>query len=97
MNALRVYYQSLADRLDAESATALLIAAGLVLSKSTGHGKKLLQALLADLQGLVHLVADQGQWSGETLVAQGFRGAQPRQGRTDNDDPARSLERGNQF
>jgi hypothetical protein len=58
MNALRAYYQGLADRLSAEEATFLLESAGLVLSKSTGHGKKLLQALLANLQGLVHLIAN---------------------------------------
>jgi hypothetical protein len=82
MNALRAYYQGLADRLDAENAAFLLISAGLVLSKSTGHGKKLLQALLANLQGLVHLVANASvltgrskrkatfnwQWSGDNGV-----------------------------
>jgi hypothetical protein len=58
MQALRVYYQGLADKLDAMSAIALLEAAGLVLANSSGHGKALLQALLGSLPGLVHLVAN---------------------------------------
>ena len=37
-------------------------------------------------------VADERQRASETLVAQGFRGAQPGQRCTDDDDPALGLE-----
>jgi hypothetical protein len=58
MESLRAFVQSLADTMAADGAIALIDGAGMLVAKSTAHGKALLAATLTTTPGTVHLAAN---------------------------------------
>ena len=58
MRSLGTFVQSLADKRQATAGMAVIENAGLLVAKSSAHGKELLQALLTPVPGRVRLVAN---------------------------------------
>jgi hypothetical protein len=66
METMRVFIQNLADNAQPADARALIEASGLVLAKSSAHGKPLLQAVLGDVEGMVHVIANASVLTGRS-------------------------------
>ncbi len=64
MVSLQAYVQGLADLLDAQAATELILQAGLLVAGTTAHSKAILTASLAVTAGTVHLRANRKALAG---------------------------------
>jgi hypothetical protein len=66
MNALRVYVQGLADELEHQNASALILSAGLLISGVPQHVKELFVAKLDTTANVVHLILNARAFLGAT-------------------------------